>query len=191
MAENPYIPPSNLPGPGQRLRSVVQEAGAPMFETGPVRTNIPHVEASAKFFEPTNEGTDTNGAFFRVFRQGGKWKLQGGQVTAGTGSKVIADIELATIGTEPADGTKVWVEANGDGVVLDGRLFQGYNLDEDATTTDSGTDLPDNTLPTVASSAGRKCHVLLGQWGGDRFAPSNRGNIQIGFCPSSYQVSRF
>ena len=131
------------------------------------------------------------GAFFRVFRLDGKWMLQGGQVTAGSGSKVIADIELATVGSEPADGQKVWVEANGDGVVLDGRLFQGYNLDEDATTTDSGTDLPDNTLPTVSLFAGRKCHVLLGQWSGSRFSPSNIGNIQIGFCPSSYQVSRF
>jgi hypothetical protein len=117
--------------------------------------------------------------------------LQGGQVTAGSGSKVIDDIELATVGSEPADGRKVWIEANGNGVVVDGRLFQGFNLDEDATDTDSGTALPDNTLPTVAASSGRKCHVLLGQWNGSRFAPSNIGNIQIGFCPSGYNVSRF
>ena len=162
-----------------------------MFEGGPVRTSIPHAEASAKFYEPPNEEGDNSGAFFRVFRLDGKWMLQGGQVTAGSGSKVIDDIELATVGSEPADGRKVWIEANGNGVVVDGRLFQGFNLDEDATDTDSGTALPDNTLPTVAASSGRKCHVLLGTWTGGRFYPSNIGNIQIGFCPSYYQASRF
>lgn len=130
-------------------------------------------------------------AFYRVYRDDDTWILQGGQVTAGTGSKVIDDIEIGTVGSEPADGNKVWIIAEGAGVVEDGRLFQGFNLDEDETVADSGADLPANTLPTVAESTGRKCHILLGEWTGARFYPSGPGGIQITFCPSSYYVTRF
>ena len=45
MPENPFIPPLNLPGPGQRVRYAGQDAGSPTIETGPVTTQPPHAAA--------------------------------------------------------------------------------------------------------------------------------------------------
>jgi hypothetical protein len=63
MPENPFIPPLNLPGPGQRLRYAGQESGSPMIDGGPVATRPPHVIA------------ETNRAAQRVAEYTHPWKI--------------------------------------------------------------------------------------------------------------------
>jgi len=112
--------------------------------------------------------------------------IQGGQVASFEDR--VADIELATVGSEPVDGSVHWLEITGNGVVEDGILFSGFTVTAVSHTTAAS---PTNTLPTVDTHTGRKFHVLLGSWMSDVFTPESSGNIHVGFCGTSYQPTRF
>ena len=132
------------------------------------------------------------GAFFGMALDGdGNTLLQGGMVTAGSGSHAFLDIAVLEPGPSVGDlaGNFLWLEITGNGVVADGVLLPGFNLTTAAT--GIGTAVPDNTLPTAAGASGKTCHVLLGQWSETTFHPSGVGNIQISFCPGSYTVTRY
>lgn len=129
-------------------------------------------------------------AFFRLFSTTTKRMLQGGQVTGSEGNKVVPDIDLGTIGEEPADGTHFYLKITGSGVIIETILYGGFNVT--AAVAESGTSLPDNTQPTATTSAGRTCYLLLGTWTNDVFSPSAGGNVGITFCPGGgYSISRF
>ena len=127
-----------------------------------------------------------NNAFFRVYTNDGKWYLQGGQVASYESR--VDDIELATVGSEPADGSVHWLEVTGNGVVTDGILFGGFTVTSVGDTTASS---PSNTVPTADDHTGKKFHLLLGSWMDHKFTPEAAGNLLVGFCGTAYSPSRF
>ncbi len=192
MVENPYIPSIDLSGPGQRLRSAVQEVGAPMFEGGPVRTSIPHAEASAKFYDPANVIAVDYGAFYGLLDVSGDTYLQGGTVTAGNNTITVDNIKVidGTTGIEGTVDHHLYLECTGNGVLEDDVLVPGWNLTAVVQPPVSAATVPDNTLPTAASATAKKVYISLGVYTTDGFAPARVGNIQISFCPGNYTVSR-
>lgn len=131
----------------------------------------------------------TYGAFYRIFQNNGRHWLQGGQVTGSIeGNEVINDINLAAVGSEPSNGTRVWIKATGSGNEIDDILYPGFKLTNASVLTNNST--PTNTSPTADSPASKDYHILLGIWNNNRFSPSASGNIQVGFC-GSYQITRF
>lgn len=132
-------------------------------------------------------GEEIARAFFSKSIVGGKHILQGGQVA--TFETPVANIELATVGSEPANGTPLWLKITGDGNVIEGILYGGFTV---TSVTNVSTTSPVNTSPTAALSTGRNFHVLLGMWQDDVFQPSVAGHISVDFCPGSgYVISRF
>lgn len=136
-------------------------------------------------------GAGSSNAFWRVYQDETTWMLQGGQVTPrDSDDSNVDDIAIGTVGSEPADGTLVWLEITGTGVVSNGRLYGGFKVT--AVADDDGTLMGADTFPTVASSTGRKCHVLLGGWQGDVFFPATAGSVSVEFCPGAgYRIRRF
>lgn len=124
-------------------------------------------------------GGALGGAFRTIYQAGtpNKWWLQGGSVIGGEGSEPVTDIELATVGSEPADGTQKWLKIDGDGEEADGILLPGFHVTA-VTVVATGAA---NVLPEVGSP-GTYYH-LLGTWGDDNFRPTEGGNILITFCP--------
>lgn len=154
-------------------------AGAGLVESGSPNGRIFKAIAGA------GDGA-TNNAFFRVYQNDGKWWLQGGQVASYESR--VSDIELATVGSEPVDGSVHWLEITGNGVVVDGLLFGGFTVTAVDDTTAAS---PSNTVPTVETHTGRKFHVLLGSWMDEVFTPEAGGNILVGFCGTAYSPTRF
>ena len=108
--------------------------------------------------------------------------LVGGVVSGGTGNIDIDDYNLATIGSEPADGTYVWLEVDFTAYVEDGVLLPGGDVT--SVITGEGTTLPDNVIPTAAAPDGMLV-VPLGLWSNGSFVASDCGNIQVSHCPGS------
>jgi hypothetical protein len=191
LPENPYISPLRLPGPGERLRSAVSEAGSPYVGTGPVVTRPPHVTAESNVFKPTTSITPETGAFYGLFVEGGDTFLQGGTVTAGDGTEVVDAFEVLSGGSPVGtDGQHLVIRATLNGVVEDAVLLPGCNLTA-VSTPSAETTVSDNTLPTAAASTGKYCYISLGVFTATAFLPARIGNIQIGFCPGTgYTVSR-
>jgi hypothetical protein len=159
----------------------------PHLRIGDQNSQIEFPSQAAPSSPKENAAGSAPSAFFRVFVDEDKRKLQGGQVSGGTGNIAVPDIDLATVGSEPADGTLRWLRITFNGSATDGWLNAGGNVT--AVTPQSGTSLPANTLPTAASPSGKHYHLLLGSWSGDVFLPSQPGNIAVGFC-SDYTISR-
>lgn len=114
--------------------------------------------------------------------------LATGQVTGGTGSEAY-DVDLCAVGSEPEDGTCVWLEITGDGYVEDGVLLPGFDVT--GVTHGSGSSMPDQVPPTVEDDTGAKAYVLLGSWNGGAFTAAACGNVNVTFCPGSFSFSRF
>lgn len=133
-----------------------------------------------------------NLAFHRVFKDGSDWKLQGGQVTGGTGNVVVADITLAVVASEPADGVKQWLEITGNGVTDSGVLLGGFNVTAavSAVPGQQGATVPNNTLPEYDDATGKKAYLLLGTWSGSQFVAAQGGNVTVSFCPGNFTITR-
>lgn len=128
------------------------------------------------------------GPFCKVFLDDDKIMLTGGVVYGGEGNEAIADIELATVGNEPADGRKVWLTINGDAVTEDDVLLSGFDLT--SVTVGQGNQFPEsNSMPTASDPSGT-FHVSLGSWSGNKFVPSGCGNFIVNFCPGSLSYYR-
>ncbi|MFK5282274.1 hypothetical protein ACI3PL_22210, partial [Lacticaseibacillus paracasei] len=82
-----------------------------------------------------------------------------------------------------------YVHVTGNGITADGVLLPGYNLSSASVA--YGSSLPSNTLPLAAGATGKKCYVDLGEFTATGFLPSGSGNVQISYCPGSYNVSRY
>lgn len=129
-------------------------------------------------------------AFWRVYTSGTKWMLQGGQVSGGAGNESVSDIDLGTVGSEPADGRMFWVQVTGNGDLRGGILYGGFTVT--SAVAGSGTSLPTGSVPTVTTAAARKFYLMLGTWSGGAFQPSTSGHLMLGYCPGGgYSVSRF
>lgn len=162
-----------IPGNGVRLskstvgvivNSSPSDKGTPILSSGPF----------CKMFTETSGATKTS-------------KLLGGVVSGGEGNVTIADVTLATVGSEPADGTFLWLTISFTANTEDGVLLPGGDVT--AATTGSGTTLPDNTTPTAAAPAGT-LYVSLGSWSQGSFNPSACGDVLVSHCPGSLSSSR-
>jgi len=163
--------------------------GGQMQLGGPIVVRPFQLNATNRFENPVEATATAYSAFFRVYQDSGNWMLQGGQVAGGNGgNEDVADITIGTVGSEPSDGTHYWLEITGDGEVDAGVLLPGFEVT--AVTTGSGSSLPANTLPTAASHTSKKFYLLLGTWNNNEFAPSQIGNVIVGYCPGNYDIGR-
>lgn len=156
-------------------------------------SSVPEPQETLQNRRRFTDGTaDLDLAFYRVYTEdkggGNKYWIQGGGVTAGTYNTTVADTDIGDVGSEPADGTDVYLEVTGDGYAPSGQLLQGFT--GTAASIGSAAAVPANTLPVIGSLTGRKCHLLLGTWNGGVFTASGGGNVSVSFCPGAYTVSR-
>jgi hypothetical protein len=113
--------------------------------------------------------------------------LLGGTVTGGEGNITVPDIELAEVGSEPEDGTHVWLGIQFQGIVEDDVLMPGGSVTE--VEVGQGLSLPSNSVPTSSDPAGT-LYMSLGSWAQGVFTPSSCGNIMISHCAGSLTPSR-
>jgi hypothetical protein len=132
-------------------------------------------------------GTITQGPFCKVYQDDPNWKLTGGSVIGGSGNVAVADNNLGTISSPPANGTFYWLVCSGTAVVEDSVLLPGFTLS--TVTVASGSSIPSNTIPTAAAPAG-VLRISLGSWSNGVFVPAGCGNIQIFHCPGTLSYSR-
>lgn len=113
--------------------------------------------------------------------------LLGGVVSGGVGNEVVADIELADVGSEPVDGTHVYLTVSFTAYVEDDVLLPGGDVT--AVSSGSGTTLPDNVVPTSVATSGTLI-ISLGQWANGVFTPAGCGNIAVSHCLGSLSHGR-
>lgn len=132
------------------------------------------------------------GAFYGLIADGDDIYLQGGAVTAGDNTIAWDAVKVVdgVTGPEGAPGDHLVLQCTGNGVVEDDVLVPGFNLTALSDAILDTSSIPDNTMPTPASSTGKNVYISLGTFTSTGFAPARVGNIQIGFCPSSYNVTR-
>ena len=106
-------------------------------------------------------------------------KLLGGIVSGGAGNITVPDIELGTVGSEPADGTHHWLQVSFTAYMEDDVLLPGGDVT--AVSDGSGSTLPDNTPPTSSNPDGT-VYISLGSWVEGKFVASACGNIQVSHC---------
>lgn len=132
------------------------------------------------------------GAFFGIVTGAvaGVKYLQGGTVTAGSGSDTAANIALTDSSGVPLQsaGTHMYVNVTGNGITSDGVLLPGFNLTSAAI--GYASTVPSNTLPLAAGATGKHCYIDLGVFTDTGFLPNAPGNIQISYCPGAYTVTR-
>ena len=195
MQENPFIdfPPLSgaLPGP-----SVI------IPETGAGSRWQPQAEAGLAD-QPTEPGGNASvyGAFFGMYTiadgvNAGDVMLQGGQVSAGSGTETVSDYRLfdASDGPEGSwaggEGDHLTIRLNGTGSESDDVLMPTFDM-----TSLSGptvlAPVPDDVLPTLLDLTGGQCVVSLGVFAAAGFSPALAGNIQVGFCFGGFTRSRF
>jgi hypothetical protein len=150
--------------------------------------------ASRKIVQPSASGIRLSspgrtGAFCKKYETGDPLllKLIGGTVTGGIGNEVVADLTLATVGSEPADGTHHYLQVSYTAYTEDGVLLPGGDVT--AVSSGSGTSIPDNVIPTVADPDGT-LYISLGSWVLGKFEVAGCGNFQIGHCLGTLTYSR-
>jgi hypothetical protein len=124
--------------------------------------------------------------------------LQGGQVTAGGRTEIIADYLLfdASAGTSGSwvgdDTDLLQMEISGEALIEDGVIIPGFLLDEGgvAISVVNNDSFADDTLPTIDTPSA-KCHVYLGRFTESGFIPAYAGNIRVGYCIDRFDVTRF
>jgi hypothetical protein len=123
-----------------------------------------------------------NYAFSRTYTDGsGNLMMQGGMVTGGTRTHVLADkLLLASGGTAPADGKMVVMHIGLTAITDDGVVLPGCTLDSDPPTIAVNiSTMPSNGIPDD-SDPGGDLYVYLGYWRGGTFYPANAGgNITV------------
>ncbi len=132
------------------------------------------------------------GAFFGITTgavAGAKY-LQGGTVSAGSGSDTAANIALTDSSGVPlhSAGTHMYVNALGNGITSDGLLLPGFNLT--SASVGYASTVPSNTLPLAAGATGKRCYIDLGVFTATGFLPAGSGNVQISYCPGAFTVTR-
>lgn len=135
----------------------------------------------------TVETVSGGGAFAAVFKASSKWYLQGGQVSGSDSNESISAIELGNVGSEPSDGSEIWLKIQGTAVLTDGVLVPDFDL----TSVNVVTAGADNTAPTISSTSGTT-YYRLGVWFDSVFRPDrlSGGKITVIFCvPSTFKVA--
>lgn len=132
-------------------------------------------------------------AFYSLILENEITYLQGGTVTGGSGTVTVAKIALTQlVGSEiepvATAGHHLWLEITGNGYEEDGLLLPGFDVT--AAITATGAAVPANTLPVSGSVSAKKTHVSLGVFTESGFLPASVGNIQVSFCPGSYNTTR-
>jgi hypothetical protein len=141
-------------------------------------------------------GGEPTGAFHRIYvnEDDEKTYLQGGTISAGSGTVTIPDIEIIDDLGDPAElpGIHLYIRAVGNGIEVDGLVLQGYNLTAATVVATVPPDgVPDDTLPLTGDITGKLCHISLGVFTETSFLPNLPGNIGISYCPGSYAINRF
>jgi hypothetical protein len=152
---------------------------------------------------PIEEGAGASpaetGAFFgmRTVSSGdatnGDIYLQGGQVTAGSGTVSIPEFLLFDASGPTWSGTAgqhLSIRLNGTGSEADDVLMPTFDLTTVSGPTALTPPLPDNVLPEIGALTG-ECVVSLGTFTSVGFLPAASGNIQASFCFGGFTVSRF
>lgn len=143
-------------------------------------------------------GDVASGAFYKLITiesgdaTNGDIYLQGGQITAGSGTETIANFLLFDASGPTwagSAGDHLQLTMNGTGSEVDDVLMPTFDLTSVTGPAAVGT-LGDNTLPVVGSLSG-VCRVSLGIFVTEGFNPANIGNIQASFCYGGFTVSRF
>lgn len=119
--------------------------------------------------------------------------LQGGQVTAGSGTETVAEFLLYDASLDTWAGTSgqhLVLTMSGTGSEADDVLMPTFDLTSITGPAATTPPIGDNTLPTVGSLPGT-CKVSLGIFTDAGFSPSLPGNIQASFCFGGFTVSRF
>lgn len=140
-------------------------------------------------------GAAVGGAFNTIFVEtvapnAGDTYLLGGQVLGGTGSFIVPDIKIIDneSGVLRANGTRMTLKVTGTGVAADGVLLAGFT----ATAADIIYTTPTSvTVPTAGSLSGKFCFIDLGVFTTTGFQPTSAGHVNVSFCPSSYNITRF
>jgi hypothetical protein len=132
-------------------------------------------------------GGSANCPFGNTYVSEGSVELRGGTVMGGEGTVTVDDETIGTVGSEPADGTHVWLEIGFTATVEDDVLLPGGDVT--TATIGSGTTVPSNTVPTASSPTGT-LYVDLGDWLNGAFRPAGCGNLQIFHCPGSLSYTR-
>lgn len=134
-------------------------------------------------------GGGTSGPFHRLYKSGGKWKIQGGQVQGSAGNVTVADAEIGDVSSAPADGKIAYLKIGGTGFVSAGRLL-GFKVTT-AEIFGAEDSLPANTLPNVDGTTVTYCYIQLAAWYNDHpTASSTPGGYSIGYCLPSYTINR-
>lgn len=135
-------------------------------------------------------GSTSNGPFCRKLSVGtdpATSKLLGGVVSGGIENITVPDITLCEIGSEPADGTQVYLSVSVTAYTDDDVLVSGGDVT--AATPGEAADLPANVIPTYDSPSGTLI-IPLGVWSQGKFIPSGCGNFQVSHCPGALTYIR-
>lgn len=144
----------------------------------------------------TNGGPTVEfGAFYGLIADGGDIYLQGGTVTAGDNTIAWDAVKVVdgSTGPEGDPGDHLVLQCTGNGVVEDDVLMPGFNLTSLADAILGSGSIPGNTMPTAetpTSHTDKNVYISLGTFTSTGFAPARVGNIQIGFCLNSYNITR-
>ena len=157
----------------------------PGFDLGGARVETVPSDASVSAAVAT-------GAFYYVYTKDvlgtDHWFLQGGTVTGTASHYAIDDLDLGAVGSEPPDGTCVWLEVTGNPVEEDDVLLPGFTITA-APTDGSGASVPADEA-VAPGATGKKCYVRLGVWNDDTFLPDNIGNITVIWCSGAFRKTR-
>jgi hypothetical protein len=124
--------------------------------------------------------------FGQVFVDGAHFKLRRGVVTGGTGNKTVNDTIVGTVASPP-NGKYAWLKVTFIATSEDGVLLPGGNVT--SASVETGTTVPNNTIPTVGTPTGT-IYIDLGYFINGRFLSSGCGNFQITHCPGSLTYAR-
>jgi hypothetical protein len=167
-------------------RATTTIAGAPISLSSPVTKMRGDVLGG---------GTAGGGAFNTIFVEtvdpnAGDTYLLGGQVLGGTGSFIIPDIKIIDdeSGVLRADGIRMTLKVTGTGVAADGVLLAGFTVTAANIIYTTPTSV---TVPTAGSLSGKFCFIDLGVFTPTGFQPTSVGHVNVSFCPSSYNITRF
>lgn len=176
-----------------RPRTQAEELEILVPETGAGYRWQPQAEAELPLMPTEAAGvTISYGAFHYVYQKEVTghtyWFLQGGTVSGTSGTETVADIQLAEVGDEEADGVHHVLQITGDGVVEDGVILPGFS-------TTGHSDNPEETVPDDGEMkpddhTGVKCYIDLGSWQSAVFRPSASGNFMVNYCLGSFKKTR-
>jgi hypothetical protein len=139
-----------------------------------------HATPVGKIFSVNLKDVATDCSFGYVFEEDAATKLRGGVVSGGPDNIVVDDI---TLDLGSADGTYLWLKVDFTAITADDVLMPGIES-IDSVTSNDGTLIPGNSLPTMSDPSGHII-IVLGRYQDGSFFPTGCGDKNISHCPGS------